>query len=422
MSAPPAEQQPVRVALYGNMCNFLYQIAKALRMPEAGAPAIDAHLYVERTADLQNLPESDEPQLAGAYPDWVHVGDWMHGVHRVLGVACPALLPAVKAWGAYDLLMVSAEGPGAARFTGKPYMFLTGGGDLTLMPFAHRHASLDAGAGMLKAIAWRLRAHWQRAGILGASVVVTQPFRPFTDALRELGVAQSKIASTTSLLTLDTDQFKRVENTGELPQALRDADFIVFQPSRMMIRDDPVLRATGQWKANDVLLRGFAAFVATGAAARPRLALIERSHSPDLALAKAEINRLGITQHVAWLRGPTAEGFSRHDLFRLYSASDVVADDFGAGWFGSVALEACAAECPVLTYVDEQAMAKMYPWHPFVNARTEQDIADQLGRMFGDPASRRAIGRRGREWVMQFHAPRPHRDRLRAELARLISR
>src|SRR6185295_747744 len=156
------------------------------------------------------------------------------------------------------------------------YIFVTGGGDLTLMPFAERYAALDSAAGVLKALAWRLRAHWQRRGILAASSVLTQPFQPFMEALRQLGVAPARIAGTTSLLTLDTERFKRRDEAparGDqpLPEALQGCDFLVFHPSRMMLRDTPVLRETGQWKANEVLLRGFAAFVKAGIASRPRL-------------------------------------------------------------------------------------------------------------------------------------------------------
>lgn len=426
MIAGAAPTSALRVALYGNMCNFLYQIAKSLRNPQDPAVAIDAHLYVERTADLQNLPESDDPELSAGYPDWIHVGDWLHGRWRALGIALPAALPVVREWRGYDMLVVSAEGPSAARFCGRPYVFLTGGGDLTLMPFADRYAALNPGAGALKMLAWRLRAHWQRLGILAASAVLTQPFRPFLDALGQLGVAQERIAGTTSLLTLDTDRFRRGADGAQrrggegVPEALRDCDFLLFHPSRMMIRDDSVLRETGQWKANDALLRGFAEFVRTGIARRPRIALIARSHSLDIALAKTEIERLGIGEQVVWLQGPTAEGFSRHELFSWYGISDVVADDFGAGWFGSIALEGCAAECPVLTYVDEEAMRKMYPWHPFVNARTPSEIAERLAELFQDADARRRIGQRGREWVDEFHSPRRHGEHFRAELLKLM--
>jgi hypothetical protein len=427
MTPPSAVSSRVRVALYGNMCNFLYQIAKSLRVPDASGRAVDAHLFIERSADLQNLPESDDPELAGRYPEWIHVGDWLQGKSRALGIVFPPALPVLSHWKRFDLVVVSAEGPCAARFCGRPYIFLSGGGDLTLMPFPDRAAALDERAGLLKSLAWRLRAYWQRTGIAAASTIVTQPFRPFLDSLSQLGIAPERIAGTTSLLSLDTDRFRRlpahqISLQGAQAERLRQSDFVVFHPSRMMIRDTAVLRATGQWKANDALLRGFAAFVAQGTAKRPLLALIDRVHSPDVDLAKAEIQRLGMEEHVLWLQGSSHEGFTRHELIELYSLSQVVADDFGAGWFGSVALEACATECAVLTYVDESAMRAMYPWHPFVNARTPQEIADQLARLFREPAQRDDTARRGRAWAIAFHASQLSHAGLKSEIDKLLGR
>jgi hypothetical protein len=422
-----AKSSTVRVALYGNMCNFLYQIAKSLRVPDASGRVVDAHLFIERSADLQNLPESDDPELAGRYPDWIHVGDWLQGRSRLLGIVYPAALPVLAQWKKFDLVVVSAEGPSAALFCGKPFIFLTGGGDLTLMPFADRANALDDRAGMLKSLAWRLRAHWQRRGIAAASAIVTQPFKPFLDSLSQLGIPTGRIAGTTSLLSLDTDRFRRlpaeqIGMQGMQAERLRQSDFVIFHPSRMMIRDTAVLRATGQWKANDSLLRGYADFVSRHSAKRPLLALIDRVHSFDIDLAKAEIRRLGIEEHVIWLKGPSQEGFARHELIELYSLSHVVADDFGAGWFGSVALEACATECAVLTYVDEQAMRAMYPWHPFVNARTPEEIAEQLDLLAREPALRLQAGRRGRSWAIEFHASQQPHAGLKAEIDTLLTR
>ena len=51
----------------------------------------------------------------------------------------------------------------------------------------------------------------------------------------------------------------------------------------------------------------------------------------------------------------------------LYHRSDVVADEFGVGWFGYVTLEGLASSRPVLCHLDEQVMATMYPEHPILD-------------------------------------------------------
>jgi glycosyltransferase involved in cell wall biosynthesis len=107
---------------------------------------------------------------------------------------------------------------------------------------------------------------------------------------------------------------------------------------------------------------------------------------------------------VLWLEPPRPEGFTRHELVQLYRVSDVVADDFGIGWFGAVALEGLATERPVVTYIDDAVMSTLYPWHPMVSARTAADVADRLTELARDPELRREIGTEGRRWVEAFHS------------------
>src|SRR2546423_8513330 len=69
----------MRIAFYGNYCNFYYELAKALRADSE----FDIHLYIDSVADVQQRPESDDPALAAAYPDWIHVGRYNNLVSRV---------------------------------------------------------------------------------------------------------------------------------------------------------------------------------------------------------------------------------------------------------------------------------------------------------------------------------------------------
>jgi hypothetical protein len=83
----------------------------------------------------------------------------------------------------------------------------------------------------------------------------------------------------------------------------------------------------------------------------------------------------------------------------------VVADDFGIGWFGAVALEALSIGRPLLTYVDDRVMSQLYPWHPMLSANTVDGVADWLQKLYFEPAYRDATGRCGREWIEMFHSP-----------------
>jgi spore maturation protein CgeB len=60
---------------------------------------------------------------------------------------------------------------------------------------------------------------------------------------------------------------------------------------------------------------------------------------------------------------------------------------------------------PILNYLDEDVMSKLYPWHPMINVRNPGDIAAALDRLYQDPDYRLEIGKKGREWIRRFHAP-----------------
>jgi glycosyltransferase involved in cell wall biosynthesis len=171
-----------------------------------------------------------------------------------------------------------------------------------------------------------------------------------------------------------------------------------------MIQDDPQLKAAGQWKQNDLLFRGFAKFIKQSAHTRSVLVMPDRTQSNDITLGKRMIREMGLEPHVIWLQPPRPEGFTRDELIPFYSIADVVADDFGIGWFGSVVLEALSISRPVVTYIDENVMKRLYPWHPILSARTEEEIANHFMALYHDEKLKKEIGKRGRAWVEAFHS------------------
>ena len=310
-----------------------------------------------------------------------------------------------------------------------PAVFLATGADLTTLPFARRHLIVfpQPPGSLRNRIGRRALAHWQARGIRRCAEVWAAPFAPFAGALERLRVREERIAPIAPPLLIDTETFaprqvSRAAALGALAPDVGERDFILFHPSRLMMRDLPVLRETGQWKRNDMLFRGFAAFKARSAGERAKLVLIDRVVSPDRDAARRLVAELGITSSVVWLRPPRPEGFTRIEMIDLYSASDVVADDFGVGWgcLGSVVMEALAMAKPLLGFVDESVAARIYPWHPVLSSSTSDGVASLLERLWRDPEWRTSCGRRGRRWVEEFHSERAafgHATRI-ASLAR----
>jgi glycosyltransferase involved in cell wall biosynthesis len=389
----------MRIAFYGNVANNFYQIVKALRVQSQ----VDAHVYIDRRDPMSMRPESDLRALKNNYPDWIHEGDYVTRMSMLF----PWRSKLVKELEAYDAVVVSYLGPMFAQFIRKPAFFFVTGSDLTLLPFPREFGFLYQSF-KSKVTAW-VKGFWLRRGIRVMAAIWTQPYSPYVHALQKLRIDESRIARIYFPLIIDANRFKVDENARyvqdkNMQRIVSSYDFVVFHPSRIMMRDQPQFKASGQWKRNELLFRGFGRFIQQSGAQRSVLVMPDRTQSNDLALGKEMIREMGLDQHVLWIKPPRPEGFTRDELVAFYSVADVVADDFGIGWFGSIVLEASAVGCPVVTYVDENVMSRLYPWHPLLSADTEEKIAEHLTVLYRDPTRRREIGQKGREWIQEFHS------------------
>ena len=367
----------MRIALYGP---YMFGLAVGLREN----PSNDVRLFL----DEETLPRSllEEPEIHD--PNFVCVGPW--ATQRA--ILWPSSAPVTRALAEFDVALVTELGPIFAQYTDTKFFFIPTGWDLTSGPFPIRSRSTRTrGLGDLSAsvIAGRLRN-----GIRAASGIWAAPFMPFTLAADRLGCA------------LSADLPQPVDTTVFAPRAEPEETtdgfegLTIFHPSRMQFTPDPFLIETGQFKRNDLLIRGFSDAVTQGLDAR--LILIDRAGSPDQDLAKRLIDEFGVYDVVEWISAETSAGFSWRELASLYQSSDIVVDEFG-GWFGLSALEGASCGRPVLNQVAEEVMASMYPdGYPFLQAKTAEEICDLI-TMLADPGRRAAIGQASREWVLKHH-------------------
>ena len=389
----------MRVAFYGNTANNFFAVARAIRR----ASDIDAHLFIDSDAAWGQLPEREDPELQHGYPDWIHKGPY----HSMLSRFWPGRSALVKELESFDVVMVSGGGVRLAPFVDRPFIFYVTGWDLTVAPFPLRF--LTRNPGVVRKLGALLGGFWQRRGIKAVDQLWSQPFSPFATAAKRLAVEPARIQARYFPIMIDTDVYRPDPAARESPDPLirrlvDDFDFIVFHPTRMMLNQSPEYMETGQWKGNDRLFEGFAKFIADNPGARPVLALIEHAPSPDMDQAKALVRRLGIEKNVVWMKGPHAHGFDRIALLPFYAAADVVVDEFGIGWFGSIVVEGLSTGKPVLCYVDADVMKQLYPWNPILSPRTPAEIATTLAELWRDPSARRALGDRGRAWAVEFHS------------------
>jgi glycosyltransferase involved in cell wall biosynthesis len=389
----------MKVALYGNVCNNYYVIAKCLRENNIA----DAHLYLNDKVDMQHRPESDDPHLKDNYPEWIHM-DSRWDPFKFLKRFDKSF---IKELNTYDLVFLSDLGVLLAPYLKPKRIFYVTGGDLTRLPFSDRYMQEFSGLKF-----WVSRPYisfMQRKGIRHFDKIITQPFYPFRSALEKIKVDNEKVSKSYYPVLIDTSSIKFAPNAWENIDAgnrttLKAFNFIFFHPSRLFIEKKKNYVEMGVWKGNDNLFKGFGIFLKKYKIDDACIAMPERIHSPDINLAKQIITGLGIEKNIVWLKPSTEEGFTRRELINYYSLSDLVADEFGTGWFGAIVLEGMACGKPTFCYVDETVMKQLYPWHPIISVKDPEQIAERIAEFYFDRDKRLQHGELSRKWVDQFHS------------------
>jgi len=153
-------------------------------------------------------------------------------------------------------------------------------------------------------------------------------------------------------------------------------------------------------KRTDILLRGFAKFVARSASACARLLLCD--YGADVSHSKELIDQLGITSHVVW-----SPELKRRQIMRLIPRADVCAGEFmDACLTGGVVLESMAAGKPLLNALtissDEYRRRSGSPIPPVIACNSVDDVVRNLLDLEANPSKRMRIGQAGRDWFDMF--------------------
>ncbi len=391
----------MKIALIGNVCNNMYNIGMALKKHTD----IQPHLYIGGKTDIHNNPVHSDPN-AKNQGEWVFIDPKWDPTSKFKKLD-NRFIKKLNSEN-YDAILVSDVGVWLSPFVKKSkFFFWTTGADITRMPFPTTFNFFHKG---IKAkIKARYMAFLQRWGIRHVDYFMTQPFMPFQFALQKLNVPSDKIATSYFPIIVDLDIFKY--NTGyvkfisaENLEKIEKFKFRIFHPSRLMIKKNEALYRAGQWKGNEMLLRGVKHFIDNNNVDDICIMLPDRSHSKDVDEFKAIAKELGIEANVVWLKGKSEEGFNKQEMAALYSCADLVVDEFGVGWFGSVVVEAASCGRPVMCYLDETVMKQLYPWHPVISVNTPVTIGNEISKLYFDKEYAAAKGKESRKWAEEFHS------------------
>jgi glycosyltransferase involved in cell wall biosynthesis len=316
-----------------------------------------------------------------------------------------------------DIVIFSGDFVSLSTFLDASTIFYPTGYDLTRGPFlwsdfisSVKFMKMRNISKILKNINFVIYQYWHAKGIKQSKLLLSKCFLPFYYAYKELGVLQTDRCVDAYLpWAISEDVFLHFRSSlsnDAISLINQDVDTIkVFMPARLFIAEVDELRPTGLWKNLGIAIEGFAeAYHRINSSLPLVLYLIDRNSSPDISIARSKINQLKIDNAVRWLVPKDRRGFSRPEMMNLYGAMDIVMDDFGAGWFGGVALEALIAECIVINNVSPHLMTKLYGENPFYFATNSKDIANHIIYFAENPAEMHAAKLFSREWINGHHS------------------
>ncbi|MEI2738958.1 MAG: glycosyltransferase [Chitinophagaceae bacterium] len=407
----------MKIALIGNVCNNMYNIGMALKKHTDIVP----HLYLDNSINIHSDPSKNDPN-ASSQSDWVFYSPkWDPTLlFKRLDYSFVRKLRKEK----YDAIIVSDVGVWLAPFVkDAKFLFWTTGADLTRMPFPATFNFFHKGI-KAKIKAWYM-AFAQRWGIRNVDYFMTQPFELYQYALRKLHVPSGKISNTYFPIIIDLGIFKFNNNflekiSTENHEKIKKFKFKIFLPSRLMIEKNDVLVNAGQWKGNEMILKGLRCFIDKYNMKDICIMLPDRVYSKDADLFKKIAQELQVQDNVVWIKGQTSEGFNKEEMVALYSCSDLVADEFGVGAFGSIVVEAAACSRPIMCYVDETIMKQLYPWHPIISVNTPDKIADEIAKLYFDNEHPKRVALESRRWAEEFHSQENAGKKYAEQIERLL--
>jgi glycosyltransferase involved in cell wall biosynthesis len=409
----------MRIGMFGNQNNYPFLLARALK-----GLGHDVRMLIDRPEPL-NRPEHRYRDVPYPYPDWIE---------EVRRVEIDDVVCRTTSWqavldrlAACDAVVLNGHGIAAAALLDVPAFCLATGSDLDIYARPEmaehyaRNQETRSRAGDWLSYAWQMR-RITRTSLLELASRAPAPlhrairkamFRRFAQA-QGAGLGRAAAVSYFPPGTVPAGDAV-IERWVRPPSSrmfvyMTDLDALRPEPAPL----NPVLRLfnatrfdwaapfppmVGAWenKRNDILVRGIAIYHRrTG---RPiDVRFVTKGQSvPD---TRALVRKLGIDGLVTW-RGE----MTQRDVFEEYTRADVVSEQFGRHAVGMAGFDALAMGRPVLCNWRPEIFETAFgETAPFLQARTPDEVADQLVRL-DDVNLRADLGVRGRQFVERHVSP-----------------
>ena len=358
----------MRIHLCGNILNWAYQFGGYLR-----ALGHDVRVFVSAQEPIAVYrPEWEQDDADTVLPEWVEPVDVRFSRVLVPGREERRFL---RQLADCDVIQTFGEYAVWAWRTCTPYVVLSYGGDLEILPFAR---------GSLKEVGLAVLV---RRALRGADALV-YAIPSHRTLVQQLGIETARFNP--HAVPIDTDRWAPIEEAARRRLRARYPQRLVFFHGA---RQEWTFKDAND-KANDRLFRGFARFVREDRVDDSLLIAVERGR--DVERSKALVASLGVADRVVWIKE-----LRKAELITMLRSVDVFFDQFSHGYFGVATLEALACGVPTCLRLSLEGTEGI-DLPPVFNVSTEDDIVRAMHACRRED-TRAAMRGASREWAVARH-------------------
>lgn len=355
----------MKIHIVGNILNLSFIFGKFLKMK-----GLDVKVFIDRKLPEYFKPQWEEPQLK-QFPEWVEMID-VDYKKMFFGRNEKKYIKLLQ-----DCDIIHAIGEDAiwAHRTKKPYIFLSYGCDLEILPF---------NKGSVKNMIF---SNILRKALKGADRVLYAMPQQDT-AVEKLRLSNASFFPYT--YPIDFSVYRKFsEDERRKVRSKYNADFIFFHPARQ------------EWtcsdennKGNNKLFQAFARFTRDS---KKKTMLIAVEKGRDLDKSKALTEKLGITNYVKWIKP-----LHKRAMIDLLNITDICFDNFHYGFYGIAALESLSLGVPTCLYLDT-VNAGGCSMPPVINANLTDEIYTNMIELTSNPVRLGELGSSSREWMIRHY-------------------
>lgn len=338
----------MKILHVGNMANYAFWIVKKLRENK-----LDVELLMNKNPKSSADPIQYDKSLNNQYPDWIKFYDTTNRFWYLKIIK--------KMRENYDILHTYVELPIFASFSGKKFIANVQGSDLREL-----------------ALSKSIKGNLLRMAYKKAKAIIVPGVEGFS-LLEKLKLKNGVFIPAFT----DLKSFTAPINE----KTISNEKLIIFNPSHQL------------WsiKGNDILIKGFKKFVEN----YPQSNLIVVKHGQDSDKSESLIKKLNLEKNITFLDGP----LSTHEIKKMYSTSDIIADQFIIGELGGIGREVLSMQKPLLTYCWSNKYKELFSESPpIANASSPEQITEQL-ILLSDKKIREKLAKDGYNWIHKYYNP-----------------